>query len=68
VVSVYGSYVEGLVKGDIAPVTFGFPAAPVVNANEVFAPYQTKQGEVGVKVDAGRIGGTVSVYDARKPL
>ena len=67
-VSVYGSYVEGLVKGDIAPATFGFaPALPVANAGEVFAPYQTKQGEVGVKLDLGRFGGSLSVYDARKP-
>ena len=67
-VSVYGSYVEGLVKGDVAPVTFGFPAQGVKNANEVFSPYQTKQGEVGVKLDLGRFGGTVSLYDARKPV
>ena len=66
-VSVYGSYVEGLVKGDIAPVSFGFPAQPVANAGQVFAPYQTKQGEVGVKLDLGRIGGSLSLYDARKP-
>ena len=67
-VSVYGSYVEGLVKGDIAPATFGFaPALPVANAGEVFAPYQTKQGEVGVKLDLGRLGGSLSLYDARKP-
>ncbi len=67
-VSVYGSYVEGLVKGDIAPATFGFgPALPVVNANQVFKPYQTKQSELGLKLDLGRFGGSVSVYDARKP-
>ena len=67
-VSVYGSYVEGLVKGDTAPATFGFsPAQPVVNAGVAFKPYQTKQGELGVKVDLGRVGGSLSVYDARKP-
>lgn len=66
-VSVYGSYVEGLVKGDIAPATFGFPAVNVVNGGEIFAPYQTKQGELGVKVDLGRVGGSLSLYDARKP-
>ena len=66
-VSLYGSYVEGLVKGDIAPATTGFPAVAVVNAGEVFKPYQTKQGELGVKFDLGRLGGSLSVYEARKP-
>jgi len=65
--SIYGSYAEGLVKGDIAPLTSGFPAVAVVNGGQVFSPYRTKQGEVGVKVDTGRLGGTVSVFDAKKP-
>lgn len=66
-VSIFGSYAEGLVKGDIAPATSGFPAVPVTNAGQVFAPYQTKQGEVGVKLDTGRLGGTFSVFEAKKP-
>ena len=32
-----------------------------------FKPYQTRQGEIGVKVDTGRYGGTVSVFQSRKP-
>jgi len=66
--SVYGSYVEGLVKGDIAPQTSGFPAVPVVNGGEVFSPYQTKQGEIGIKLDTGRFGATFNVFEARKPV
>lgn len=67
-VSLYGTYVEGLVKGDIAPATFGFPAQPVVNAGAAFAPYQTKQTEFGVKLDGGHLGGTLNVFSARKPV
>jgi iron complex outermembrane receptor protein len=67
-VSVYGSYVEGLVKGDIAPQTNGFPPQAVANAGQVFAPYQTKQGEIGVKLDTGRFGVTFNVFDAKKPV
>jgi iron complex outermembrane receptor protein len=37
-VSLYGSHVEGLVKGDTAPATVG--ALAVDNVGEVFAPYQ----------------------------
>jgi iron complex outermembrane receptor protein len=67
-VSVYASYVEGLTKGDIAPQTNGFPPQAVVNGGEVFAPYQTKQGEIGVKLDIGRFGATFNVFDAKKPV
>jgi iron complex outermembrane receptor protein len=67
-VSVYASYVEGLTKGDIAPQTNGFPPQAVVNGGEIFAPYQTKQGEIGVKVDYGRFGVTFNVFDAKKPV
>ncbi|WP_127997952.1 TonB-dependent receptor [Piscinibacter defluvii] len=64
--SLYATYVEGLVKGDTAPAQAG--GAPVVNAGEVFAPYRTRQTEVGVKLDAGRVGATLSVFQARKPI
>jgi iron complex outermembrane receptor protein len=67
-VSVYGTYVEGLVKGDIAPATFGFPAQNVVNAGSTFKPYQTKQEEIGVKYDGGRFGGSFNIFRARKPV
>ena len=65
-VSVYASYVEGLVKGDTAPATSG--TKPIVNAGEVFSPYQTKQSEVGVKLDTGSFGGTFSVFQSNKPI
>ncbi len=65
-VSVYATYVEGLVAGDIAPVNDG--THEVSNSGEVFKPYQTKQGELGVKVDFGRLGGAFSVFESRKPL
>ncbi|MBC8057080.1 MAG: TonB-dependent receptor, partial [Rhizobiales bacterium] len=65
-VSVYATYIEGLVKGDTAPATSG--AVPVANAGDVFAPYQTRQTELGVKVDTGRFGGVFSVFQARKPI
>jgi iron complex outermembrane receptor protein len=69
-VSLYGSYIEGLVAGDVAPQTYfdsSFNSHPVLNAGQAFKPYQTKQGEIGVKVDTGRYGGTVSVFRSQKP-
>ncbi|HEY0946687.1 MAG TPA: TonB-dependent receptor [Opitutaceae bacterium] len=64
--SLYANYIEGLTKGDVAPATSG--SAAVVNAGEVLAPYQTEQFELGFKFDAGRLGGTVSVFESRKPV
>ena len=64
--SVYANYIEGLVKGDIAPVTVG--SIVVVNAGEAQDPYKTKQIEAGFKFDAGRIGGSAGIFQTRKPV
>ena len=68
-VSLYGTYIEGLVAGDVAPLTYfdsSFAVHPVTNAGQAFKPYQTRQGEIGVKVDTGSYGGTASVFQSRK--
>lgn len=64
--SAYMNYIEGLVKGDVAPATN--TNGPVANAGEALEPYQTEQTEAGIKFDAGRLGSTVSVYQSRKPI
>ena len=68
--SFFGSYIEGLVAGDVAPASYvdaeGARQA-VANANQAFKPYRTRQGEIGVKVDTGHLGGTVSVFESSKP-
>ncbi len=78
-VSIYANYIEGLVAGDTAPRTTtitvtdpvtGQPvtrSVDVTNGGKAFKPYQTRQGEIGVKVDTGTYGGTVSVFESRKP-
>ncbi|WP_222910349.1 TonB-dependent siderophore receptor [Pseudomonas sp. DNDY-54] len=65
-VSVYASYIEGLVKGDIAPAESG--SAPVVNAGEVLDPYVAEQMEVGMKYDGGAIGGSLAVFTTDRPF
>jgi len=68
-VSLYATYIEGLVAGDVAPTTYydkKFALQQTVNAGQAFKPYQTRQGEIGVKVDTGRYGGTVSVFESNK--
>lgn len=58
--SFYANYVEALSEGSAAPST-------AVNANEVFPPFVSKQGEVGVKVDWGKIGTTLSAFQIQRP-
>lgn len=63
-VSLYGNVIESLAQGETASAT----ASPAyVNAGQILAPYVSRQKELGVKFDAGRLGGTVSVFSTTKP-
>lgn len=64
--AVYGNYIEGLLKGDIAPETNTEGA--VANAGEALKPYQTRQVELGMKYDAEMLGASLSLFQIRKPL
>ncbi|MFT3690959.1 TonB-dependent siderophore receptor [Paenirhodobacter sp.] len=59
-VSIYANYIEGLSAGATAPAT-------AENAGEVFAPYKTRQKEIGAKWDMGSLIQTLSLYEIRKP-
>lgn len=59
-VSLYANYVEALAQGDRAPDT-------AVNSGEVFAPFVSRQMEVGAKVDWGRYSTTLSAFQIRRP-
>lgn len=59
-VSLYANYVEGLSQGQTAPST-------AANRGEMLKPYVAKQKEVGVKVDAGRVGGSLAFFSTDKP-
>lgn len=65
-VSVYANYIEGLVKGDTAPVTTS-SGGQVRNGGQVFAPFVSKQKEIGVKYDGGNFGGAMAFFDITKP-
>ncbi len=67
--SLYGNYSEGMQKGEIAPLTVDFVAPrPVTNAGQVTAPYVAEQKEIGVKYDAGRFGGSLSLFTVERPF
>lgn len=58
--SLYANHIEGLSKGDTAPPT-------AANAGEIFAPYKSKQNEIGVKLEQGTLAGTLSAFQIKKP-
>jgi iron complex outermembrane receptor protein len=58
--SLYFNYMEGLTQGQVAPETAN-------NAGEVFAPFRSKQVEVGAKYDFGRFSTTLSLFRIDKP-
>lgn len=59
-VSLYGNYVEGLSRGDVAPTV-------ARNSGEALAPYVARQVEAGVKLDLGRLGATLAAFRITKP-
>src|SRR5690606_24919986 len=59
-VSLYANYIEGLTRGETAPLTAD-------NRNEVFKPARTKQIEAGVKVDMGDYGASLAAFQLEKP-
>jgi len=59
-VSLYYNYVEGLSKGDAAPGTAS-------NDGETFAPYESKQHELGVKYEHGTFMTTLALFQIEKP-
>ncbi|MDY1549875.1 TonB-dependent receptor [Luteibacter sahnii] len=63
--SVYANHIEALSQGGEAPVVFG--TRPVTNAGQVFAPYKSRQNEVGVKWDAGTFGSTLALFQIKQP-
>ena len=58
--SLYANYIEGLQAGSTVAVGFA-------NAGQVFAPFQSKQAEVGLKVNFGRITTTASLFEITQP-
>ena len=60
-VSVYANYIEALEAGIIVSDIYA-------NGGQVLPPYRTKQHEMGVKVDWGRITTTVSAFDILRPI
>lgn len=60
-VSLYANYIEGLTQIQPARGT-------AINQGEIFKPVQSKQKEIGIKVDAGKVGGTLALFTTDQPM
>ncbi|MDO8033148.1 TonB-dependent receptor [Janthinobacterium sp. SUN128] len=69
-VSLYANYIEALVKGPAATGTYveNGQQLNVDNMGDVFAPYKSKQKEIGVKYDGGKLGMSAALFTTSKPL
>lgn len=58
--SLYANYMEGLSQGKIAPST-------AINEDQIFAPFISRQVEVGAKYDLGRFALTAAAFRIKQP-
>ena len=64
-VSLYANYIEALQQGGSA--SNGAFGTPLTNEGVPLAPYVSRQKEIGVKVDAGKLGGSVALFTTGQP-
>jgi iron complex outermembrane receptor protein len=61
-VSVYANYAEALQPGPVAAGT------QILNQGQIFEPTVSRQKEVGVKYDGGKLGGSIAFFTTSQPL
>lgn len=59
-VSLYANYMENLQQGAVAGST-------ALNVGQIFAPYTSRQKEVGAKYDGGRFGANLALFTTTQP-
>jgi iron complex outermembrane receptor protein len=60
-ISFYANHIEALQPGPTA-------SSKAINGGQVVGIVQSKQNEVGVKMDYGRVGGTLALFEIKKPV
>jgi iron complex outermembrane receptor protein len=60
-VSLYANYIEALHQGTTASGT------DITNIGEIFAPYKSRQKEIGVKYDMGKFGMSAALFTTNQP-
>jgi iron complex outermembrane receptor protein len=64
-ISLYANYIEGLIKGDTAPIVVS--GRPVTNGGQTFPPFAAKQKEIGAKYDGGNFGANLAFFTTDQP-
>ncbi|WP_241648648.1 TonB-dependent receptor [Rosenbergiella collisarenosi] len=59
--SLYANHIEGLQASDAAPST-------TLNSGYIVGLGRTRQNEVGIKVEKGRFGGNIALFDLRRQV
>ena len=62
-ITTYATYASSLQQGDIAP-----GSATLVNANQVLAPYRSKEWEIGAKEATGTLNLTTALFRLERPF
>lgn len=65
-ISLYANHIEALQAGDAAGTAYN--NLPVVNGGQVAGVQTSKQNEVGVKADYGRVAGSLALFEIKKPV
>lgn len=65
--SLYANYSEGLQRGQEASGSDAVSGLPILNQGEKFAPYVSRQREVGAKYDSGRYGVSAALFTTSQP-
>jgi iron complex outermembrane receptor protein len=60
-VSLYANYIEGLQQGAVAS------GPDIDNAGATFEPYKSRQKEVGIKYDGGKLGMSAALFTTSQP-
>jgi iron complex outermembrane receptor protein len=60
-VALYANYIEGLQQGPTAS------GSGILNSGVIFAPYVSRQKEIGVKYEVGTLGATAAVFSTSQP-
>jgi iron complex outermembrane receptor protein len=70
--SLYANYAEALQQGPTAPSFAPDPVTgrqvSVLNGDQAFAPFTSRQKEVGVKYDSGKLGMSAALFTISQPL
>lgn len=64
-ISLYANYAEALIPGKIAPTVVN--GVRVSNEDAMLDPFRAEQVEAGAKYDAGRFGGSISLFHMTLP-